>query len=100
MAMTTKPLSMDEGHFMLTLRAAGAKLNVADGEAILDFSAVRRVDSKALHALEEFAQIAGEKGIKVVLRGVNIDVYKVFKLVKLTRLLSFEYCPAQSPRSY
>jgi len=99
MAMIAMPLNMDDRRFALTLREAGAKLDGADGEAILDFSSVRRLDSNALRALEEFAQIADEKGIKVVLYGVNVDVYKVFKLMKLTRLLSFEYCPAQSPRS-
>jgi len=99
MAMTAMPLNMDDKRFALTLREAGAKLNGADGEAILDFSSVRRVDSDALHALEQFAQIAGEKGIKVVLRDAHIDVYKVLKLVKLTRRFSFEYCSAQSPRS-
>lgn len=99
MAMIAMPLNMDEKRFALTLREAGAKLDGADGAAILDFSSVRRVDSNALRALEEFAQIAGDKGVKVVLRGVNIDVYKVLKLVKLTRLLSFEYCTAQLPRT-
>jgi anti-anti-sigma regulatory factor len=99
MAMTAMPLNMDDRCFALTLREAGAKLDGADGEAILDFSSVRRIDSDALRALEEFARIADEKGIKVVLRGVNVDVYKVFKLVKLTRLFSFEYGPAQVPRS-
>ncbi len=99
MAMIAMPLNMDEKRFALTLRQAGEMLNGADGEAILDFSSVRRIDSDALHALEEFARIAGEQGIKVVLRGVNIDVYKVLKLVKLTRRLSFEYCPAHAPRT-
>ena len=92
------PLNMDEKRFVPTLREAGAKLDGADGVAILDFSAISRVDSDALHALEEFARIAGDKGITVVLRGVNVDVYRVFKLVKLTRLLSFD-CTAQSPRT-
>lgn len=99
MAMIAMPLHMDDRRFGLALHEAGAKLDGADGEAVLDFSSVSRVDSNALCALEEFARIAGEKGVKVVLRGVNIDVYKVLKLMKLTRLLSFEYCPAQSTRS-
>jgi anti-anti-sigma regulatory factor len=98
MAMIAMPLNLDEKCFALTLREAGAELNGADGEAILDFSSVRRVDSLALLALEEFARIAGEKGVNVVLRGVNIEIYKVLKLVKLTRQFSFEYCAAQSPR--
>ena len=99
MAIIAMPVNLDDQHFVLTLREAGAKLDGADGEAILDFSSVRRVDSNALRELEEFARTAGAKGIKVVLRGVNIDVYKVFKLVKLTRLVSFEYGAALSPAS-
>jgi anti-anti-sigma regulatory factor len=39
--------------------------------------------------MEEFARIVDEKGVKVVLRGVNVDVYKVLKLVKLTQRFSF-----------
>ncbi len=56
---------------------------------MLDFSSVRRIDSTALRALEEFARLADEKAVKVVLCGVNVDVYKVLKLVKLTRQFSF-----------
>ena len=43
----------------------------------------------ALRAMEEFAGIADGKGVKVVLRGVNVDVYRVFKLVKLVSRFSF-----------
>ena len=39
--------------------------------------------------MEEFAGIADNKGVKVVLRGVNVDVYRVFKLVKLASRFSF-----------
>ena len=97
--MIAMPVNLDDRRFVITLREAGAKLDGADGEAILDFSSVRRIDSNAFRALDEFAHIAAEKGVKIVSRGVNVDVYKVFKLVKLTRLLSFEYGTAQSPSS-
>ena len=43
------------------LREAGEKLDGAEGEAILDFSSVHRIDSSALLAMEEFARIADEK---------------------------------------
>ena len=33
--------------------------------------------------------MADDKGVKVVLRGVNVGVYKVLKLVKLTSRFSF-----------
>lgn len=60
------------------------------GEVVLDFSAVRRVDASALKAVERVAGLAGEKGVKVAIRGVNVDVYKVLKLMKLTSKFRFE----------
>ena len=89
MAMTPVFLNIDEHHVASALHEAGEKLDGAQGETILDFSSVHRIDSIALRALEEFAGLADQKGAEVVLRGVNIDVYKVLKLVKLTRRFSF-----------
>ena len=82
-------LNIDEQRMVLALKEAGEKLDSAEGEACLDFSSVRRVDASALRAIEEFARIADEKAVKVVLRGVNVDVYKVLKLVKLSHRFSF-----------
>ena len=59
------------------------------GEVVLDFSSVRRIDPSALRAMEKLAGIADDKAVKVVLRGVNVDIYKVLKLVKLTPRFSF-----------
>jgi anti-anti-sigma regulatory factor len=56
---------------------------------VLDFSSVRRIDANALQAMEEFVHKADEKAVKVVVRSVNVDVYKVFKLVKLASSFSF-----------
>jgi anti-anti-sigma regulatory factor len=56
---------------------------------VLDFSSVRRIDPSVLRAMEEFAGKADNKGVKVVLRGVNVDVYKVLTLVNLTSRFSF-----------
>ena len=64
------------------------KLNSADGEVILDFTAVRRVDPSGLSALEAFAGAADEKAVKVALQGVNVDVYKVLKLARLSTRFS------------
>jgi hypothetical protein len=50
---------------------------------------VRRVDASALRAMETLAGIAEGKAIKVGLRGVNVDIYKVLKLVKLASRFSF-----------
>ena len=69
---------------------ARGKLNGAEGEAVLDFSSVRRVDSAALSALTGFAGAAESQGVKVVLHGVNADVYRVLKLVKLAPRFTFQ----------
>lgn len=82
-------LNIEETRVVAALREAGEKLDGTEGEVVLDFSSVRRIDSDALPAIEELARIADEKSAKVALRGVNIDVYKVLKLVKLARRFSF-----------
>jgi anti-anti-sigma regulatory factor len=71
------------------LQAAGERLDNVDGEVVLDFSSVRRIDASDLRALEDFVKQAEEKGVKVGLRGVNVNVYKVFKLVNLASRFSF-----------
>ena len=82
-------LNIDDKSMVPALREAGEKLDGAKGETVLDFSSVRRIDSSGLRALDELARMADEKAVKVVLRGVNIDVYKVLKLMKLARRFSF-----------
>jgi len=39
--------------------------------------------------MESLAGRADEKAVKVVLRGVNVDIYKVLKLMKLAPRFSF-----------
>lgn len=80
---------IDEGCAVEALREASRKLDGADGEVTLDFSSVRRINAGGVQALEELAGLADKKGIKVALRGVNLDVYKVLKLVKLTSRFAF-----------
>jgi anti-anti-sigma regulatory factor len=89
MAMIAVFLNIDEERVVLNLQEAGGNLDCTQGEAVLDFSSVRRIDSSALQAIEEFARIADDKAVKVVLRGVSVDVYKVLKLVKLAHRFSF-----------
>lgn len=83
--MTTIDLwvEIDGNRVAQALHEAGEKLDSAGGDIYLDFSAVRRVDPSALQAMEELAAVADVKSVKVVLRGVNVDVYKVFKLARL-----------------
>jgi anti-anti-sigma regulatory factor len=89
MATTAAFLRIEEQHVLSALQEAGAKLENINGETVLDCSSVSRINTHALRALEEFARIADEKAIKVVVRGASIDVYKVLKLVKLAGRFSF-----------
>lgn len=89
MAMIAVWPKIDERCVVQALHEAGEKLDGAEGEVVLDFSSVRRIDSGVLAGLSEFAALADDKNVKVALRGVNVDVYKVLKLVKLASRFSF-----------
>ncbi len=84
MAMIPVLLNIGETRVVPALQEAVAKLDATQGEVVLDFSSVRRIDAGALRAMEEFIGVADEKGVKVVLSGVGVGVYKVLKLAKLT----------------
>lgn len=71
------------------LRGAGDKLDAATGDLTLDLSSVHQIDASMVRAMEELADRADDKGVKVALRGVNVDVYKVLKLVKLSARFVF-----------
>ena len=58
-------------------------------DVALDFSGVRRIDPAGLQALEKLVRAAEDTSGKVTLRGVNVAVYKVLKLMKLAPRLSF-----------
>ena len=89
MASNTVWLKIDGERVSAALEEAGQKLGSAEGELALDFSSVRRIDPSALRALEKLAGMAHDKAAKVVLRAVNVDVYKVLKLARLTPRFSF-----------
>ena len=72
-----------------TLDRASGELDAPGGELVLDFSSVRRIDSGGLRAMENLVKVAEEKAIKVSIRAVDVGVYKVLKLMKLTQRLSF-----------
>jgi len=82
-------IKIDEKIVPTALRVAEGRLQAGDSEVTLDFSSVSRVDAPTLRELAELAHIADAKAVKVNLRGVNVDVYKVLKLVKLTQKFSF-----------
>jgi anti-anti-sigma factor len=89
MAMIPGRLNIDEQRAIPVLQETMEKLDNTDGEVVLDFSSVGRIDSAVLRALDEFVSAADVKGVKVVLCGVNVSVYKVLKLTKLASRLTF-----------
>lgn len=80
---------IDEEHLAEALEDAWERLHTADGDAALDLSAVRRIGLDGITALQRLAARADEEGVKVVLLGVNVEVYKVLKLVSLAQRFSF-----------
>ena len=82
-------LKVDRERVAHDLVAACERLHSADGEVVLDLSEVRRIDPGAVHAIDKLATRADEKAIKIVLRGVNVAVYKVLKLMKLAPRFTF-----------
>ena len=90
MTMIPGWLDIDQKCAVSAFQATLEKLDGTDGEAVLDFSSVRRLDSSALRAMEEFVAVADQKGVKVVLSGVSVSVYKVLKLAKLASRFSFK----------
>ena len=71
------------------LREAGAKLHGLEGELVLDFSSVRRIDPALLRAMESLADKVNGAMSKLVLSGVSVEIYKVLKLSKLASRFSF-----------
>ena len=71
------------------IQDAVEKVNRGESEVILDFSSVPRIDGNAVRALEDLAALAEAKSVKLVLRAVNVGIYRVLKLLKLTERFSF-----------
>ena len=89
MPMNTVWLKSDGEGMFPALQEAIEHLDNADGEVVLDFTGVQRIDPRALGAMEKLAGSADEKSVKIVLRGVNVAVYKVLKLMTLEPRFSF-----------
>ena len=77
---------IDGEHVAQSLNEVRAELGTDDGEAVLDFSAVLRIDTSALRAIEDLAEL---NSARISLRGVGVGVYKVLKLARLTSRFSF-----------
>jgi anti-anti-sigma regulatory factor len=89
MAMIAVMLKIDEESLIPALREVGERLDSAEGEVVLDFSLVQRIDPSMLWAMEEFADVADGKSVKVVLCSVSVGVYKVLKLMRLAKRFSY-----------
>ncbi len=85
-------LNIEEKNLLPALEDAAKKLDSADGEVVLNFESVRRIDTRGVRAMEEFASLADEKGVKAALYGVNVHVHKVLTLVKLASRFSSARC--------
>jgi anti-anti-sigma regulatory factor len=81
-------LKIDGERVALALQEVLEKLDGIGGEVVLDFSSVHRIDTSALKAMENLAASVDGKA-KVALQGMNVDVYKVLKLIKLAPRFSF-----------
>src|SRR6516165_5583517 len=65
------------------------KVNRGEQQVTVDFSDVARIDGNAVRALEELADLTDEKSVRVMLRAVNVDIYRVLKQLKLAQRFSF-----------
>jgi anti-anti-sigma regulatory factor len=57
---------------------------LTNSEVLLDFFLVQTLDPAAIKGLEDLAAAAELMKVKLILRGVNVDIYKVLKLSDLT----------------
>jgi anti-anti-sigma regulatory factor len=83
MGISSTIVNIDQQRVTAALDQAAKKLN-SEAEVALDLSSVRRLDASDVQRLENFARVANEKKVKVLLRGVNVDIYKALKLTKLS----------------
>jgi anti-anti-sigma regulatory factor len=88
MVMSIVSLKLNGTDLVAALQAASEKVESMEGDMILDFSSVQRVDPAGLSAMSDFADSADERSVNIVLRGVNVDVYRVLKLARLAERFS------------
>ena len=89
MPVNTVWLKVDGECAAKALQEAAETLDTTEGEVVLDFSSVQRINSRELQALETLAGKADARAVKVVLGAVNATVYKTLKLMKLAPRFSF-----------
>lgn len=89
MATTAVWTKIEQEFAVEVLREALDKVDRENGDVTLDFSSLQQIDAGMVRAMEELADRADDKGVRVTLRGVRVDVYKVLKLVKLSSRFVF-----------
>ncbi len=85
MTTNTVWIQVDPGNMQGFRDAAAERLTRENGEVVLDFSAVKRIDTNGVRALEDLAGLADEQSVRLVLCAVNMDIYRVLKLLKLAQ---------------
>jgi anti-anti-sigma factor len=88
MATGAAAVEIDATCVATALQEVLRNLETAETEIMLDFSAVHRMDASALRALQQLADAAEEKKIKVVLRGISAEVYRVLRLLDAAQRFS------------
>lgn len=89
MAMISEWVKIDAVRMADSFSSAGERLSTADGELVLDFSSIQRIDSGALASLSQLSEAAEQKNVRLVLRGTNIDIYRVLKLARIDTRFTF-----------
>ena len=91
MTTTRTPTCLEISGSNLPQALEGVRAKLESGGGLtLDFSRVPRVETHGLRALEDLAKAGEEKSASISLRGVNVEVYKVLKLARLTSRFTFE----------
>jgi ABC-type transporter Mla MlaB component len=83
MATISVTPKQESDDILRAVRQCREQVDSAGRQLTLDLSSLRRIDAQLLTAVEELAEAAEHKNVKVELQGVNIGVYKVLKLMKL-----------------
>ena len=91
MSTTVKASSfvIDEEHIAQQLNEIREKLPTEEPEVLLDFFLAQTLNPADIRALEDLAGAADASNARIVLRGVNVEMYKVLKLAGLCDKFSF-----------
>ena len=91
MSVNTTLFRLDAGDLGRSLAEAHATAEQQEdgSELLLDFSAVRRLDTAAVRTLHRVSVTATARRVKLTARAVQVDVYKVLKLAGLAERISF-----------